>query len=44
MDGDKHPTLFSLFTLAMGHGMIQAGTGTLPANKAAQQFIAGRIR
>jgi hypothetical protein len=44
MNGDKHPTLFSLFTLAMGRGMIRAGIGMMPANEAAQQFIAGRIR
>ena len=38
MNGDKLSTLFYLFTLAMQHGMIWAGTGMMPANtKAAQR-------
>ncbi|HEY6095169.1 MAG TPA: flavodoxin family protein [Gallionellaceae bacterium] len=32
MNGDKHATLHSLFTLAMQHGMVWVGTGMMPAN------------
>ena len=38
MNGDKLSTLHYLFTLAMQHSMIWAGTGMLPSNaKAAQR-------
>ena len=38
MDGDKLSTLHYLFTLAMQHGGVWVGTGTLPSNgKAAQR-------
>lgn len=33
MNGDKLSTLHYLFTLAMQHGMIWAGTGLMPSNK-----------
>jgi multimeric flavodoxin WrbA len=33
MNGDKLSTLHYLFTLAMQHGMIWAGTGIMPSNK-----------
>jgi multimeric flavodoxin WrbA len=38
MNGDKHATLTTLFTLAMQHGMIWVSQGLMPANtKAAQR-------
>ena len=37
MNGDKLSTLHYIFTLAMQHGMIWAGTGMMPANKKASQ-------
>lgn len=38
MNGDKHSTVHYLFTLAMQHGMLWAGTGMLPSNtKSAQR-------
>lgn len=37
MNGDKLSTLHYLFTLAMQHSMIWAGTGMLPANSKAAQ-------
>ncbi len=37
MNGDKLSTLHYIFTLAMQHGMVWAGTGMLPANKKASQ-------
>ena len=37
MNGDKLSTLHYLFTLAMQHGMIWAGTAMLPANSKAAQ-------
>ncbi|WP_338847134.1 flavodoxin family protein [Massilia sp. W12] len=33
MNGDKLSTLHYMFTLAMQHGMLWAGTGMLPANR-----------
>jgi NAD(P)H dehydrogenase (quinone) len=46
INGDKHATIQSLWTLAQQHGMIWVGTGMLPAsNKAAQRndvnYLAG---
>jgi len=35
LNGDKGETLHYLFTLAMQHGMLWAGTGMMPANHAA---------
>lgn len=38
MNGDKHSTLHYLFTLAMQHGGLWAGTGMMPSNaKSAQR-------
>ncbi len=38
MNGDKLSTLHYMFTLAMQHGMVWAGTGMMPSNtKAAQR-------
>ncbi len=37
MNGDKLSTLHYMFTLAMQHGMIWAGTGMMPANSKAAQ-------
>ncbi len=37
MNGDKHSTLHYLFTLAMQHSMIWAGTGLMPSNSKAAQ-------
>lgn len=37
MNGDKLSTLHYLFTLAMQHGMIWAGTGMMPSNSKAAQ-------
>jgi NAD(P)H dehydrogenase (quinone) len=38
MNGDKHATLTTLFTLAMQHGMIWVSQGLMPSNtKAAQR-------
>lgn len=37
MNGDKLSTLHYLFTLAMQHGMIWAGTGLMPSNSKAAQ-------
>ncbi|MDD5056960.1 MAG: flavodoxin family protein [Sideroxydans sp.] len=37
MNGDKLSSLHYLFTLAMQHGMIWAGTGMMPSNSKASQ-------
>jgi multimeric flavodoxin WrbA len=37
MNGDKLSTLHYLFTLAMQHGGIWAGTGIMPSNSKAAQ-------
>lgn len=37
MNGDKLSTLHYMFTLAMQHGMVWAGTGMMPANTKASQ-------
>jgi NAD(P)H dehydrogenase (quinone) len=37
MNGDKHATLNTLFTLAMQHGMIWVSQGLMPANSKAAQ-------